>query len=175
MIRGGPCGRDLLQLERRVVLEPPTVAAILGLHNSADLGEYLDALEQLLEAPRRWEAITHDGVLVVPPDEYYLDAMISQYDLAPEVSRRALLGSCRVAALVQDFPQCDVCKSSTARYDAASDGRQGSPWAFLCDECFIGSNRVLGNGVGQYLFTIEELRGPIRAVVDHITRVCAGD
>jgi hypothetical protein len=36
----------------------------------------------------------------------------------------------------------------------------------------MNSYRTLGLGKGQYLFTIEELTGPIRQVLEHIANVC---
>jgi hypothetical protein len=158
------------------MLEPSEAEAILQLDSRDSLSGYLDGLEQLQNVARRWEASTQDGVLLVPPDEYLLDAVIAQCDLMPEVSARAFTGVSGVAAQVPELPVCDVCHDETARYDASADGGQGSGWAFMCEGCFVrSSNRALGMGVGQYLFTTDELRGPIRQVVDHIQKTCCGE
>jgi hypothetical protein len=65
-----------------------------------------------------------------------------------------------------ELPNCDLCReaerSTPARYDAAMRGR-GSPWAFMCPDCFVMSGHPsLGLGRGQYLMTSEEISPKVR-------------
>ena len=52
-------------------------------------------------------------------------------------------------AKVAVLPQCDICKTETARYDAAT---LYGPWAYMCQSCFeVNSTGQLGIGRGQKL------------------------
>jgi hypothetical protein len=158
-------------------MSPPCLhlcASILHLNTREELAEFLDGLELLQQGTTRWDAVTSDGILNVPSDEHFLDAMIAACDLQPEVSARSLSGRSGVAALIWKLPTCDLCHDGNARYDA--EVVPGSAWGNMCDECYrLNSHRVLGIGVGQYLFTIAELTGPVRQVLDHISHVCWPD
>lgn len=151
------------------MLPPSTVASILTLPTVEDLSNFFGEFE--IPYVRRWQAVTADDVAAIPPDEYLLDAAITYRELYGEISSRAMRGGSGIAALTQELPQCDICKNATARYDTGIV--PGTGWAFMCEACFkTNSNRVLGTGAGQYLFTVAELTGPIRQVLDHITKIC---
>lgn len=150
------------------MLEPSLVATILQLDTAKQLADFLDGAPELRAMAHRWNAVTDDGVLLVPGDEYILDGMVTACDLFPELSTRSGRG---VTAPVDKFPECSLCREAAARYDA--EVTSASAWGFMCEGCYrMNSARVLGTGVGQYLFTIDELTGPIRQVVDHIASVC---
>lgn len=158
----------------RAMLDETVVAAILQRNTRDDLAEYLDGLDDLPCGVQRWDAVTKDGRLRVPDDEHFLEAMITSCELEPEMSRRSFSGRSGVAALIWQRPICDMCNEEVARYDA--EVVPMSAWGNMCEGCYrMNSRRVLGLGVGQYLFSSDELAGSIRVVVDHIAAVCWPD
>lgn len=153
------------------MLDTAAVASILELRTREELAQFLDGLDLRRAADNRWDAVTQDGILKVPNDEHFLDAMITACDLQAQQPAHSSAESLGVAAVIWELPMCDLCREADARYDARVV--PGSSWGNMCDECYrMNSDRVLGLGIGQYLFAIGELTGTIRQVLDHIAEVC---
>lgn len=123
------------------------------------------------EYPAPWPAIT-GGKWNVPGPVYALDRLIREQiadDAAFQVdSIAAATPDPFLMALVQALPQCDLCslnerRGSEARYDGPVKPAGESPWAFMCQDCFlVHSPRQLGPGLGQYLMLYDEVPSDIR-------------
>jgi hypothetical protein len=124
-------------------------------------------IQQMLQVV--WPAAV-DGELRRPPDAHIVDGLVRRWiidntdnpELIAEVSLRPQART--IAVMSDDLPRCTECAAEgvdrDARYDSGYTSNPNGPWTFLCGEHFneLGPAR-LGNGVGQYLVTWEEL-GP---------------
>jgi hypothetical protein len=144
--------------------------------------------DEATEALVHWIMDIHQTLSVVwpavldgrrrPPDAHLLDGLVRRaivdnsddHDLIAEASLHPR--AVTIAVMPGELPDCTICEESgpttVARYDSGYTPVDRGPWTYLCEEHFdeLGPGR-LGNGIGQYLITWDEVGPDVRAAFVH--------